>query len=390
MNPPEKTTNFVPFAPPLIGNEEIEEVVATLKSGWITTGPKVKAFEKRFAEWVGAPYAAATFSCTSAMHLSLVALGIGPGDEVITTPFTFASTAHVILWCGAKPVFVDIRPDTLQIDERQIESKINPNTKVILPVHYGGNPAAIEEIVALAKRRGLAVIEDAAHAIGARVKDRSIGTVGDATCFSFYATKNITTAEGGMVTTRDAGLAEKVRKLSMYGISDSREIWKRYAPRGTWFYDVEMIGYKCNMTDIAAAMGLHQLNHLSEWIMLRTKYAGIYGERLKGLGCDFMRIAEDHQCAWHLFPLLLPEAVDRDRFIEYLTRSGVGSSVLFRPLHLHSAYQKVLGTREGDFPQSEKVYQRLVCLPLSPAVTEEEIYYVADTVRRGLEEGLWK
>ena len=208
---------FIPFAPPKIGDEEINEVVDSLKSGWITTGPKVKRFEEEFARYVGAKYAVATFSCTSALHLSVVALGIGKGDEVITTPYTFASTAHVILHTGATPVFVDVNPETFQIDENKIEEKISPRTKAILPVHYGGNPCNIGRILEIAKEHDLRVVEDAAHAIGSKFKGKTIGTFGDLTCFSFYATKNLATAEGGMVTTDNEELATLIRKLTMYG-----------------------------------------------------------------------------------------------------------------------------------------------------------------------------
>ena len=374
---------FINFSPPLIEDDEINEVIDTLKSGWITTGPKVSKFEEEVCRYVGCRYAAATFSCTSALFLALKALGIKEGDEVIVPTFTFASTAHVVVHCGALPVFVDIDKGTLQIDTRKIEGKITSRTKAIIPVHYGGNPVEMNDIFAIAKKYKLTIVEDAAHAIGTEYQGRKIGSLeSNATCFSFYATKNIATAEGGMVVTADEAFARTVKKMAMYGISDAREIWNsRYTKKGHWFYDIETIGYKANMADLNAAIGLHQLKKLDSFNITRGRYADIYKKELKGLGCDFMEIRKGNKCAWHLFPLILPADIDREEFIIKLKEGGIGTSVLYRPLHLHTAYKKILNTKEGDFPVSESVFNRLVNLPISPAITEEEIRYTAETVK---------
>jgi len=374
---------FINFAQPLITDDEIKEVVNTLKSGWITTGPKVKEFEKRICDYTGARYAVATFSGTSALFLSLKALGIKEDDEVIVPTFTFASTAHVVVHCGAIPVFVDSDPKTFQIDTAMIEERITAKTKAIIPVHYGGNLVEMKDIFVLARKYNLKVIEDAAHAIGSEYQGRKIGSLGsDATCFSFYATKNLATGEGGMVVTGDKELADMIRKMTMYGISDSREMWdKRYSKAGHWFYDIEMIGYKANMSDLNAAIGIQQLAKLDYFIGVRQKYSEIYLNKLRGLGYDFMETKEGNKNSWHLFTLLLPESINRDNFTEILREHGIGTSVLFRPLHLHSVYAALLGTKEGDFPVSESVFNRLVNLPLSPSTNEEEIEYIVKTIK---------
>lgn len=372
---------FINFSTPLIGREEIAEVVNSLESGWITTGPKVKEFEKKVCAYTGASHATAVSSCTSALFLTLKALGISEGDEVIVPSFTFTSTAQVVIHCGARPVFVDIDPQTLQMDCAQVKTKICGATKAIIPVHYGGNPVEMNKILQMAQKHGLRVVEDAAHAIGAEYKGTKIGALkSDATCFSFYATKNLCTAEGGMVLTEDSGLAAKVRQMTMYGISDSREIWNsRYSKKGHWFYDVEIIGYKANMTDINAAMGLHQLAKLDAFNAKRTEYAAIYNEKLKNTGAKLMMVYSGNKCCWHLMPLILPDDIDRDDLVIKLRERQIGTSVLFRPLHLHSAYRKALGCQEGDFPVSEKIYYHLINLPISPSVSREDIEYAAET-----------
>lgn len=374
---------FIPFAKPVITDLEIDEVVASLKSGWITTGPKVTEFEKRLLAYTGAQYAAATFSCTAALQLVLKALGVGPGDEVIVPTFTFTATAQVVANCGAKPVFVDVAPGTtFLMDLDEVERKITPATKAIIPVHYAGNPVDMDRLSAIARGRGIKIVEDAAHAIGSVYKGRMVGNLdSDATCFSFYATKNLATAEGGMVVSNDEGLARTVKKLTMYGISDSREIWNsRYSKAGTWFYDVEVIGEKANMTDICAAMGLHQLARLDEFNMTRTGYAETYMSSIRHPGVEFLSVTPDSRCCWHLFPLLLPPGVDRDDFITRLKERNIGTSVLFRPLHLHTAYRNLLETQEGDFPRAEALFGRLINLPVSPSITTDDVEYIAAAV----------
>lgn len=382
MREPSADGPFIAFSPPLIGAEDIAEVVETLQSGWITAGPRVEKFERSVAEYIGAAHAVAVYSCTSAMHLALVALGIGPGDEVIVPTMTFASTAHVVCHAGATPVFVDCEPDTLNLDPAGIEERITPRTRAIIPMHYGGHPCDMDRIWEIGQRRGLFVLEDAAHAIGAKHRDTRIGGRGGAACFSFYATKNMTTAEGGMLVTADAALARRVRVLSMYGIDDAREIWaERYSRRGSWDYDVVELGFKCNMTDLQAALGLHQLVKLDGFIEARRRRARIYDQalsRIDGVRCPVVRAYADP--AWHLYPFQLPLGVSRDKVLAELRRAGVGTSVLWKPLHLHTYYRKRFGVGPGDFPAAEAAFERLINLPISPATSEPAIAYAAKTL----------
>ena len=374
---------FINFAQPKIEGDEIREVVDCLNSGWITTGPKVTQFENDVCNYVEAKNAVATFSCTSALWLTLRALGVGEGDEVIVPTFTFASTAHVAVYCGAKPVFVDIDPATLVMDVDAVEKAITAKTRLIIPVHYGGNPVDMDSLLLLADRFNLKVVEDAAHAIGSSYQGSKIGSLpSDGTCFSFYATKNLATAEGGMLVTDDPDLASKVKKLTMYGISDAREIWgSRYTEKGSWYYDVEMIGQKANMTDINAALGIHQLKKLDQFNRIRTRFASKYVKNLESTGCRVMKIRDGNTCCWHAFPIVLPDHVDRDDFIVKLKMHGIGTSVLFRPLHLHTAYKKLLGSKQGDYPIAESVYNQLVNLPISPSIGDADVDYVVEVIR---------
>ena len=357
------------------------EVVDTLKSGWITTGPKSINFERKIARYCNAKYALAVNSCTAALHLALESVGLKKGDEVITSPYTFASTAHTILYTGAKPVFVDIEPDTFNIDPRHIEEKITKKTKVIMPVHYGGHPCDMGPIMRLARKFNLRVIEDAAHAIGAKYKNKKIGSIGDITCFSFYVTKNITTAEGGMLVTNNKAIEEKARILSMYGISDARRIWGRYAPKGSWYYDVKYLGYKYNMTDIQASLGIHQLAKLDFINRCRSKNAKFYNNFFKGINYLTTPITKKYaKHAWHAYALLLKKGSNRNKFIEQLRKRNIGTSVLFQPLHLHSFYRKLLGTKFGSYPVAEDTYRRVVCLPIFPSLTKKELNYIAKEV----------
>jgi dTDP-4-amino-4,6-dideoxygalactose transaminase len=375
---------FINFSAPLISDDEIKEVVDSLKSGWITSGPKVAEFEKRICDFCNADYAAAMFSCTSALFIALKALGVNEGDEVIVPTFTFASTAHVVVHCGATPVFVDINPQTLQMDIECVEAAVTSKTKAIIPVHYGGNPVDMDKLFNIAKKNNLLVVEDAAHAIGTKYKGRKIGSLhSHATCFSFYATKNLATAEGGMIVCGDEKLARRVKKLAMYGISDAREIWNsRYSKKGHWFYDVEEIGYKANMTDLNAALGLHQLKKLPMFNATRQNYASLYLDLLKDTGCSFMKVKPDDLCSWHLFPVILPNHIDRERIVVRLKEMNIGTSVLFRPLHLHTAYLKLLGHKRGDFPNSENTYEKLINLPVSPSISVEDVEYIADILKK--------
>ncbi len=381
-NIPSSLPSFLPFSLPDIGEEEIDEVVQTLRSGWITTGPRTIEFEKRFAEYTGARHAVAVNSCTAALHIALAAAGIGPGDEVITSTLTFCSTANVIVHLGATPVLADIGPD-YDIDPAEVERRITPRTRAIIPVHYAGQPCRMDEILACARRHGLLVIEDAAHAVGARYGDRMVGTIGDATAFSFYAIKNMTTAEGGMITTDREDLAERMRLLSLHGID--KDAWKRYSKEGSWYYEVTCAGYKCNMTDIQAALGLHQLKRLGDFLETRHRYAALYNEAFQEIPevqSPLVNPGLEH--AWHLYVIQLDLdrlTIDRAQFIEALRAENVGSSVHFIPVHLHPYYQKNFGFKRGDYPQAERAFERIISLPLYPKMTVGQVLEVAETVR---------
>lgn len=379
----ETRKTFLPVAIPDIGEEEINEVVDSLRSGWITTGPKTKRFEEEFANYIGCKHAIAVSSCTAALHLSLVALGIGKGDEVITSPLTFASTANVIVHCGAKPVFVDIDENTYNLDPKKIESAITSRTKAIIPVHYGGQPCSMDEIIRIAKKHNLKIIEDAAHATGAIYNGRRIGTIGDTTCFSFYAIKNLTTAEGGMITTQDDALAEKLRLYSLHGMS--KDAWKRYSSAGSWYYEILYPGFKYNMTDLQAALGLHQLRKLNKFIAKRKELVSLYNHFLKDapeiiLPKEMPEISH----AWHLYPIRLADhklSVERNKFIELLREKNIGTTVNFIPVHLHPYYKQTYGYNEGSFPVAEKVYQNIITLPLFTKMTADDVKYVADSIK---------
>ncbi len=425
----------IPFHRPYLDNDDIQAVVETLQSGWITTGPKVKSFESAFCDYVGAPYAVAVNSCTAAMHLALVGLGIGPGDVVVTSPYTFVATAEAIQYVGARPVFVDICEQDFNIDPDILErtiAKLKGKVRAILPVHVAGHPCDMNSIMEIAERSELRVVEDAAHALESAIKagtsrvaldknmdlkaqkvvvvDRSadgkewiektvslkkneeqwekIGTIGDATCFSFYATRNITTGEGGMVTTNDPELAERIRCLSLHGMS--RDAWRRYSAEGSWYYEIVDHGFKYNMPDLLGALGLSQLQKADKMFKIRCKYAEIYEQELGELagiitpkpGCDVLH-------AWHLYIIRLQTdclKITRSEFVEQLKAAGIGTSVHFIPLHLHSYYQQYFNYKYGDFPVAERVYESAISLPLYPKMSEEQVYYVASKVKELIKE----
>ena len=373
---------FLAFSPPSLGSEEIAEVIDTLKTDWITTGPKTRRFEKEFGAYVGAPAALAAFSATDAMQVALAALGVQPGDEVITTAMTFCSTAHVIEHLGARPVLVDVEPDTLCIDPAAVERAITPKTRGLLPVHLYGHPCEMDALMSLAKAHDLFVLEDAAHAVPARYRGRLVGTIGTATAFSFYATKNMTTGEGGMLTA-DADLIAKARVWALHGMS--RDAYQRYTAAGSWFYEVVAPGFKCNMTDIQASLGLQQLAKLAGFQTRRREIVDRYHrafERMPELEVPTERAHV--QSAWHIYALRLNlEAlhIDRARFIEELKARRIGASVHFIPMHLHAYYRDKYGYTPSDFPVAYENYQRLVSLPLHPRLTNEDVDDVIEAVR---------
>ncbi len=377
-------TEFLPPLAPCLGDEEYNEVLDTLKSGWITMGPKTTEFEELFAEYVGSDHAIAVSSCTAGLHLALVAAEIGPGDEVITTPLTFCSTANVVVHQGATPVLADVRPDTLNIDPEQIRKKITRRTRAIIPVHLGGHPCEMDVIMAIAEQHGLLVIEDAAHATGARYKGRMIGTIGDATVFSFYATKNLTTGEGGMITTTDGEVAQQLRILRLHGISS--DAWKRYSDRGSWYYEVLLPGYKYNMTDIQASLGIHQLAKQEKFIQIRQRYAQMYTDAFEDVPEIVAPVVKDHvRHAWHLYTIRLDLqrlTIDRGQFIEALRRENIGTSVHFIPLHLHPYYRERYGFKQGDFPVAEAAYHSIVTLPCYPKMSMQDVEDVIRAVEK--------
>lgn len=376
--------DFLPPFAPCLDEREYDEVLDTLQSGWITTGPKTRRFEELFADYVGSPHAIAVSSCTAGLHLALVTGEIGPGDEVITTPLTFCSTANVVVHQGAVPILADVRPDTFNIDPDEIRQRITPRTKAIIPVHLGGQPCEMDEITALAEEHGLLVIEDAAHATGAMYKDRMIGAISEVTVFSFYATKNLTTGEGGMITTDDEELAERMRILRLHGISS--DAWKRYTDQGSWYYEVLYPGYKYNMTDMQASLGIHQLAKQEEFLQVRQRYAAMYTDALGDLPEVIAPVAKDHvRHAWHLYTIRLNlelVTINRAQFIEVLRKENVGTSVHFIPLHLHPYYRERYGFKEGDFPVAEGVYESIVSLPCYPRMSARDVEDVIAAVRK--------
>jgi dTDP-4-amino-4,6-dideoxygalactose transaminase len=383
---------YLPYALPAIGEEEIAEVVDSLRSGWITTGPKVKRFEGDFAGYVGAKHALAVSSCTAGLHIALTALGVGPADEVIIPTLTFCSTANVVVHLGARPVLVDVDED-LNISAEAVRAAITPRTKAIMPVHFAGQACDLSAIYALAREHGLAVVEDAAHAAGSTYHGLKVGSdalhgrapgVRHAVVFSFYATKNMTTGEGGMVTTADDALAEDMRLLSLHGMS--RDAWKRYTSSGSWYYEVVMPGYKDNMTDIQAAIGIHQLPRLEGFVAVRQRYARLYDEAfadLPGLATPVRHSDRNH--VYHLYVVRLDPSrlgIDRAGFIDALKDHNIGTSVHFIPVHLHPFYRERFGYRRGDLPAAEAIYDRIVSLPLYPRMTEEDVDDVIRAVGR--------
>jgi dTDP-4-amino-4,6-dideoxygalactose transaminase len=381
----------IPFHRPAIGPDEEREVIDTLRSGWITTGPKAKRLEKDFAAYVGARNAIAVAHCTGALHLALFALGIGPGDEIITTPFTFTATAEVMGYLGARPVFADIEPDTFNIDpsaiERILASGRHRKIKVIMPVHFAGQACDMDRISALARQYQLRIVEDAAHAVGSErmLEGRGmtkVGTIGDLSCFSFYATKNITSAEGGMITTGDDELAAKIAVASLHGMD--RDAWRRYDSSGSWFYEIHDTGFKYNLSDVHAAIGLAQLRRADELMRRRQTIARAYNEAFGGDPAFEIPVTQPGVIhAWHLYLLRLRPAavkINRNGFIELLRERGIGTSVHCIPLNTMAFYQNRYGYRTGDFPISEGVYSRCLSLPIFPAMSDDDYAYVIETV----------
>ena len=384
------TDEFLPFSRPTISREAIEEVVACLQSGWITTGPRVKKFEEALAAYVGAPRVLALSSATAGLHLALAALSLEPGDEVITTPMTFAATLNTIVLAGGRPVLVDVEPATYNMDVNRLAGAITARTRAIIPVHFAGLPVDMDPLSALAEKHGLRVIEDAAHAIGTEYRGRRIGSFGDTQVFSFHPNKNITTGEGGAVATRDAKLADRIALLRFHGMD--REAWNRFGKTGNQHYEIVTPGFKYNMMDMQAALGLHQLPALEGFIDRRTEIA----RRYQTLLADWPQWtlpgtpAYPHRHAWHLFtPLINPQAanMDRDAFMQGMKERNIGTGLHYQAVHLYPYYRDHFGFRRGDFPNAESISDRIVSLPLFPAMSDADqervITAMADLFQRG-------
>jgi dTDP-4-amino-4,6-dideoxygalactose transaminase len=366
----------IPFSRPCLGDEEIDEVVAVLRSGWLTSGPRVQRFEHEFGAYVGSEHAVALSSCTAALHVALLAHGIGPGDEVVTTPITWPATANCIELVGARAVFADVDPETLQISPEAVEAAVTPRTRAILPVHFGGQACDLDSISALAEQGGLAVIEDAAHAAGTEYRGRRIGAGANPACFSFHPAKNLTSAEGGMVTTPDAELAARVRRLRFHGID--RDAAARHSGGAPARYETVEPGFKYNLTDLQAAIGIHQLARLDGFIEQRAKLAGLYRSAL----CECPSAAPlaldpaTTRHAWNLFVVLLDLErlrCGRDQFAARLDARGIATGLHFTAVHLHRYYRERYGYARGDLPNAELADARVLSLPLFPGMSESDV-----------------
>ncbi len=367
--------DFLPFSRPALSRAAIDEVVACLESGWITTGPRVKRFEQDLAAYLGAPQVLALSSATAGLHLALLALDLQAGDEVITTPLTFAATLNTIVLAGGRPVLVDVEADTFNIDVAQLAAAITPRTRAIMPVHFAGLPVDLDPLYALAEQHGLRVIEDAAHAIGTEYKGKRIGSFGDTQVFSFHPNKNMTTGEGGCVTTRDTALAERIALLRFHGMD--REAWNRFGKTGNQHYEIILPGLKYNMMDMQAALGIHQLAELDGFIARRTELALRYQQQFAGWPQLQLPAAPAyvHRHAWHLYsPLINAEAagMDRDAFMAGLKERNIGTGLHYRAVHLYPYYRKHYGFKPGDFPNAEHIGDAIVSLPLFPGLSDAD------------------
>jgi len=373
----------IPFVKVALDDDDVAAVEAVLRSGWLTTAGQVKALEEELAAYTGARFVNAVNSATAAMHLALAAWDVGPGDEVITTPYTFTATANVVIHTGATPVLVDVRERDANIDPELVERAITPRTKVILPVHIAGEPCDMDAIMDIARRRRLKVLEDAAHAIGTVYKGRHVGTLGDAAAFSFYANKTMTTGEGGALATDDEALSERVRVLTLHGMT--KDAWNRYDAGGSWKYDIREFGFKDNLTDIAAGLGRSQLKKIESFIEARTRVAQRYFANLKDQEHLILpAFSEESRHPWHLFMIRIrneSSPVPRDDVIRALAERGIGTSVHFIPLHYFTAYQNLGRWVHGDFPVAERFFEGEISLPMYPGMTDAEVDEVCQALR---------
>lgn len=376
-------TEFLPFHRPSLDEREIAAVVDVMRSGWLTTGAKAHEFENNFAAFVGARFALAVNSCTAALHLALEAIGLKSGDEVLLPTLTFTATAEVVTYFGAKPVLVDSEPEYFNLDPDDLSKRLTRRTKAIMPVHFAGHPCKMDDVLEFAERNGLAVVEDAAHAFPAKYKGRNVGTLSPLTAFSFYATKTLTTGEGGMIVTDNQELAARMTLMRLHGMS--KDAWNRYQQHGSWRYDVVAPGFKYNLTDLQAAIGLVQLEKAESLRSQRARIAERYTQGLQdSVGFQVPRVSDDVQHAWHLYVVVMsPEMlrIDRDEVIEELGKRGIGCSVHFIPLHLHSYYERTWGYVRGQFPVAEKYFNGCISLPIYPTMTDDEVDRVVEAIR---------
>jgi dTDP-4-amino-4,6-dideoxygalactose transaminase len=379
---------FLPFARPSLGEEEIAELLDTLKSGWITTGPKTEKFAAEFGRYVGGRFAVPVSSATAGLHVALLALGIGPGDEVITTPMTFVATLNTIVHCGAVPVLADIDRNTLNIRVEEVARKIGPKTRAIVPVHYVGQPADLDALLEAARPRGIPILEDAAHAVGAEYRGRRVGSFPTTSVFSFHPNKNMTTGEGGMVVTDDEAVFEKASLLKFHGMD--REAWKRFSKAGSPRYDVAVPGFKYNMMDIQAALGLHQLRRLEGFLTERARLAARYDEAFAGVAGLILpgRVAYPVRHAWHLYAPLVDVdrlTIGRDEFMAELKALNIGTGLHYTAAHEFSYYRERFGWRPEDYPEAHFVSERIVSLPLFPGLTDSDQDDAIEAVRSVLD-----
>jgi dTDP-4-amino-4,6-dideoxygalactose transaminase len=372
----------LPFHKSWFDDNEINEVVETLKSGWLTTGPKTKRFEDDFKDYIGCGYAIGLNSCTAGLHLALATKGFTPGDEVITTTMTFPATANVIMHERLYPVLVDVEPGTLTIDVSQILEKITPKTRAIMPVHFAGHPCDMDPIMELAEKYKLLIIEDAAHALETKYKGRKVGSLGNPTAFSFYANKNITTGEGGMLTTNDESLDEMVRVMRLHGLS--RDAWKRFGKSGFSQWELKLPGYKYNMADINAALGIHQLKKINNFSKIRKQYVAMYDEAFYQIPeLEILEKRDYAEPSYHLYIIALrleQLSITRDQFVDSIQSAGIGVAVHYQALHLQPLYKKEFNTRNEEYPIATSYSARILSLPLYPRMSAQDIERVANVV----------
>jgi len=378
--------DFLPYGTQWLDENEINEVIDSLKSSWITTGPKMRIFEEEFKKYIGSKYAVAVNSGTAALHISTSSININPGDEVITTPLTFVASANCVVYRGGTPIFADIRKDTYNIDPAEIKKKITPKTKALIPVHFAGQPCDMDEILEIAEENNLFVIEDAAHAIDAEYQKKKIGNISDLTSFSFHPVKNITTAEGGMVTTNNDELNEKLLMFRTHGIS--KDAVKRFEKSGGYYYNMQYLGFRYNMSELHASLGIHQLKKLDDFQKRRSEIVKIYNKELENLEEITLPYVEDNiKHSWHLYVIQLNLEnlkIDRDKIFEALREENIGVNVHYIPVHYHSFYQKKFGLKEGILPNVEWLFPRLLTIPLFPKMTDKDVYDVVNALEKVL------